>query len=72
MAKGPNLEVTCLCGNVYSALVATVCPECHRWPPPDPEEVIKVTEDQLRDVFGHKCDQPNCPVCSAGGQGETR
>lgn len=27
------------------------------------QPVIEVTQAQLEGVFGHKCDQPNCPVC---------
>lgn len=34
------------------------CP--HGWP-----EVphVVISENDLRGVFGHKCDQANCPVC---------
>lgn len=33
------------------------CP--HGWP----EAPLEISESDLRGVFGHKCDQPNCPVC---------
>jgi len=35
------------------------CP--HGWP--EAPAPLNISEEDLRGVFGHKCDQPNCPVC---------
>lgn len=29
---------------------------------------VKISESDFRGVFGHKCDQPTCPVCNEQGR----
>lgn len=34
---------------------------------PQSPKVLEISESDLRGVFGHKCDQPDCPVCNPKG-----
>jgi RNA polymerase subunit RPABC4/transcription elongation factor Spt4 len=40
----------------------TVCPWCHGNPCTCPKPLV-ISEADIQGVFGHECDQANCPVC---------